>query len=119
MLVEDDPAIQRLYTRAFQKAGFDVTLAKDGTIVYEIIQLHRPDIIIMDVMMPNFNGLNALEELKTRPDTQNIPVIMLSANNDNEIVQKALQLGAARYLFKDTAPLSELIAVINEVLIKH
>jgi CheY-like chemotaxis protein len=73
----------------------------------------------MDVMMPNFNGLKALEELKSKPETQNIPVIMLSANDDDAIVQKALGLGAARYLFKDKLEPSQVIQIIKEVMAKH
>lgn len=115
MLVEDDPAIQRLYERAFMAEGFEVMLANDGTIVYETIRLHRPNIVVMDVMMPNFNGLKTLEELKSNYDTRGIPVVMLSANNDSDVVQKALQLGAVRYLFKDKLEPTEVVRIVKEV----
>jgi CheY-like chemotaxis protein len=115
MLVEDDPLVQRLYERAFTSQGFDVTLAKDGTLVYETIRIHRPDIIVMDVMMPNFNGIETLEELKSNPDTRNIPIVMLSANDDPEIVKKALELGAVRFLFKDKVAIDQVVQTIKDI----
>src|SRR5260221_10225243 len=100
MLVEDDPMIQRLYENLFARAGFAVMIANDGTIVKETILANQPDIIVMDVMMPNFNGLVTLKELKTNPKTASIPVVMLSAYSDPKLVKQALDLGAKRYLVK-------------------
>jgi two-component system, OmpR family, alkaline phosphatase synthesis response regulator PhoP len=118
MIVEDDPSVRRMYERAFELAGFEVMLAKDGTIVYETILLNRPDVVIMDVRMPNFNGLTTLEELKSKARTQNIPVIMLSAYNDEAIIQKALDLGADKYLVKSEIEPKELVETIQSIVKK-
>ena len=118
LLVEDDAAIQRMYSKYFRFAGFEVITANDGTLVQETVELERPDIIIMDVMMPNFNGLDALRELKMRPNTRYIPVIMLSGNDDSALIQQALKLGAARYLIKsNTEPKN--VAALAQELITH
>lgn len=116
LLVEDDPYMQRMYERAFTAAGFSVNIANDGTIVFETVKLDRPDIIIMDVMMPNFNGLVALEELKASPFSQQIPVIMLSAASDDATIQKALKLGAIKYLIKSQVEPNEIIQIINDII---
>lgn len=115
LLVEDDPAIQRMYSYMFSRAGFDVQTANDGTIVYETILLNRPDIVVMDVMMPNFNGLTTLKELKANPKTQSVPVVMLSAYNDKDLVRQALKLGAAKYILKSSMEPEELVKTIKAV----
>ena len=118
MLVEDSPTVRRMYERAFGIAGFDIMLANDGTIVYETALINRPDIIIMDVMMPNFNGLRSLEELKADGRTEKIPIIMLSAYSEDAIIKEALELGAARYLVKSEVEPKELIQIIKDTVKK-
>lgn len=93
-------------------------LANDGTIVYETALINRPDIIIMDVMMPNFNGLRSLEELKADGRTEKIPIIMLSAYSEDAIIKEALELGAARYLVKSEVEPKELIQIIKDTVKK-
>lgn len=116
LLIEDDPVVRRMYERAFSMEGFDTRTASDGTIVFESILLNRPDVILMDVMMPNFNGLETLEELKSERKTQSIPVIMLSAYDDPKIIEKALSLGAARYLVKNNVEPSEISEIVRQIV---
>lgn len=104
--------MQRMYANMFTRAGFTVVTANDGTIVLETILLHHPDVIVMDVMMPNFNGIATLKEIKADPKTATIPVIMLSAYNDELIVEKALHSGAKRYLVKSEVEPDELVKVV-------
>lgn len=118
MLVEDDPTMQRMYQNIFSRAGFEVMTASDGTIVFETAAFNRPDIIIMDFKMPNFNGLFALKELKASPKTESIPVVMLSAYKDDTLVKSATQLGAAGYLQKGDMEPDELVAYITNLLPK-
>jgi DNA-binding NarL/FixJ family response regulator len=116
LLIEDDAVVRRMYDRAFAMAGFEVRTESDGTIVTESVELNRPDIIVMDVMMPNFNGLETLEDLKKNRKTQGVPVIMLSAYDDEKIVQKAIDLGAARYLVKNAVEPDQIVSIIKEVV---
>lgn len=112
--VEDDPLLQRMYNLAFSDAGFDARLANDGTIVLETVLVNRPDVILMDVMMPNFDGLKTLKELKSHPKTSDIPVIMISAYDDKPLIDKAMKLGAERYIIKGTLTPVGLINVVKE-----
>ena len=113
LLVEDDPPIRRMYENAFERAGCRVSSAYDGTLVRETILNNPPDIVILDVMMPNFDGIATLKDLKINPKTKDIPVIMLSAYDDPELIKKALDLGAAYYLVKSNVEPSEVVAMIR------
>ena len=116
LLVEDNPIIQRMYSRNFELANFQVTTASDGTMgVSTALSLH-PDIIVMDVMMPNMNGLEALKLLKENEQTKAIPVIMLSANEDDNLFKQALDLGASRYLLKSSLDPNSIVDMINETI---
>jgi CheY-like chemotaxis protein len=116
LLVEDSPVIQRMYGRVLEESGFTVTKADDGKQAVELAVAQIPDIIMMDVMMPNMNGIEALEVLKSNEATKAIPVVMVSANEDDIIMQKAIQLGASRYLIKGINEPAEIIDLLNTVL---
>ena len=118
-MVEDDPMIQNMYDKALTFAGFDVSISPDGTIVLEAARVSPPDLILMDVMMPNFNGLEALKEIKDGIGTSSIPVIMLSAYDDQNLIDQALALGAERYLIKSQYEPQEVIDIIKEILAKR
>jgi CheY-like chemotaxis protein len=114
LLVEDNPFIQRMYGRAFQEAGLTVLTASDGTTVVDLTLQEHPDIILMDVMMPNHNGLETLKDLKANEQTRNVPVIMISAYEEPSLMQESLQLGANRYLLKSAVEPSTLLAHMHE-----
>lgn len=116
LMVEDDEAIGRMYDIALTQEGFLIEVSHDGTIVFETIRTNQPDIILMDVMMPNFNGLETLKELKEHPETSRIPVIMFSAYGDEAIIQTAMQYGAARYLLKHEYEPMQVAKIIQEVM---
>lgn len=118
LLVEDNEFVQRMYGRAFKAANFDVTTATDGIMAVQMAQTTLPDIIIMDVMMPNMNGLDALKLIKNDDLTKNIPIIMLSAHDDESLMMQALNLGANRYLLKSSLEPEMIINIINGILTK-
>jgi len=116
LLVEDDPTVQRMYVHSFSEAGFEVMTADDGQLGVAAAVSQLPDIIIMDVMMPNMNGIDALKLLKENDQTKNIPVIMLSAFEDEALLKQALDLGVARYLIKSNLEPSIIVDLTNETL---
>lgn len=116
MMVEDDPVILRMYENAFMRLDIESMTATEGTLVLETIMYDRPDAIIMDVMMPNFDGLKTLQDLKNDDHTTRIPVFMLSAYDDAETIQKALDLGAAHYFVKDKVDPQEVISTIKTTI---
>lgn len=116
LLVEDDPTLQRLYSRVFDEADFEVVVASDGVAIVEKASVESPDVILMDVMMPNRNGMEALGDLKDNEETKDIPVIMLSAHEDDQLLMQAMQMGAKRYLVKSRLDPDQVVSITREVL---
>lgn len=118
LLVEDDPALQRLYVKILTQASYEYRLANNGVAIVEKALSEAPDLIIMDVMMPERNGMKALADLKNNDTTKNIPVIMLSAYQDDELLFQAMQLGAKRYLVKSLLEPRQVLDIVKETLLE-
>lgn len=99
MLVEDTPFIHDLYARSLRKSGYDVISAMDGEQSLEMA-MRKPDLILMDVMLPRMNGIDALRHLKARPDTAEIPVVLLTNLTEDSIIEQAFKIGAHGYILK-------------------
>ena len=117
ILIEDDKLIREIYTFTLQKADYEVLPAIDG---YEGILLTQgnPDakLILLDVIMPNSNGIEVLQKLKADPATQNIPVILLSNLTDEKTVDEAMKFGAYGYLVKAQISPTQLVDKVKEIL---
>jgi two-component system sensor histidine kinase ChiS len=121
LIVDDDPIFTRLATMALS-GQFRVELARDGNEAVRRARALRPDIIMMDVFMPNRDGLDALRELQAHPDTATIPVILLSSRPELPQRVKPEELGAADFLAKPLAPgaLSERVrGVFEKSVVRH
>ncbi|MHC1604500.1 MAG: response regulator transcription factor [Candidatus Methanofastidiosia archaeon] len=115
VFAEDDKDIARLVKFKLEREGLNVVHFPDGEgVVDAILQIH-PDIVLLDVMMPVQDGISILREIRSNPETADIPVIMLSAKGQEQDIVKGLETGATDYLTKPFAP-SELMARINRVL---
>lgn len=100
LLAEDDPDIQLVARTALRRAGFDVSLAANGAEALARVAEQRPDVVLLDWMMPQVDGLEACLRLKTNPVTQDIPVIFLTARSQEAEIKRGLQLGAIGYITK-------------------
>jgi two-component system alkaline phosphatase synthesis response regulator PhoP/two-component system response regulator VicR len=114
MAVDDEANIRRLVQVNLQRAGYRVTLACDGMEALEQIGRERPDMLVLDVMMPKMDGFELLRRLKSEPDTREIPVLMLTAKAQDADVFRGWQTGADCYLTKPFNPL-ELLAWVRRV----
>jgi len=99
-VVEDDPYVTRLYERIFAGSSIDIKIARDGKEGTEVARTYQPDLILLDIMMPKMNGLDALAILKTDKRTKSIPVFMLSNLGEDETVKDAMSKGADAFLIK-------------------
>lgn len=116
LIVDDDPLIPRLYQRHLEKAGFELLSASDGEQALNLILSERPEVIVMDIMMPGMDGLSALRELKRKHATKSIPVIIVTSQSEYRICQQESQgSGAAVFLTKPFGP-AKLIAEIQRLL---
>ncbi|MFQ6097982.1 MAG: response regulator, partial [Armatimonadota bacterium] len=93
LVVDDEKHIVRLVEVNLQRAGYDVVTAYDGVQALEMVKQERPDMLVLDVMMPRMNGFEVLKQLKANPETQEIPVIMLTAKAQDADVFKGWQSG--------------------------
>ncbi len=115
LLVEDEKNIILGVTICLRSAGLDVEVAEDGAEALRKVQANKPDLVLLDLVMPKLNGLDALKSMKDNPQTKDIPVIVLSARAQEEDVQYAMDLGANGYMAKPFRP-AELLEVIEKVL---
>ena len=81
LLVDDDDVVRRSVRQALEPIGWQVTEAENGQIAVEAITAARPDVIILDLMMPKMDGFEFLDELRARPDWQDIPVVVITAKD--------------------------------------
>ena len=116
LIAEDDKFLANAYRLKLSKLGFDVRLAPDGQEALNILKDFIPDLMILDLVMPNKDGFAVLEEVKSRPDTKSVPVIIASNLGQKEDIDRGLKLGAADYIVKADVAISEIVDKINAVL---
>ena len=116
LLVEDDLLLSKMYRQKFEMAGFSTDQAFDGQQAVDRAKLSKPDIILMDVMMPKLNGVEALTRIKSDNTTKNIPVIMLTNLSGTQDAENALKLGAVSYLVKSDFTPTEVVAKVKQLL---
>lgn len=112
LVVDDEPSIVKLVTTTLEARGYTVFPAYDGRECLTEAKIHKPDLIILDVMMPHMDGLEARKQLLASPETADIPVIHLTAVGDFEQQLKASSKGFTYYTTKPFTPkeLAELVA---------
>ena len=115
MIVDDSSEILGLYGGLFKRRGYDVFEALDGTSALEILEESIPDLFILDVMMPDINGIELCRRIRALPQHKQTPVIILSAYSDTGIVEQTFAAGANDYLIKPIDP-QVLEAKIHELL---
>jgi len=114
LVVDDERHIVRLVQVNLERQGYEVITAYDGVECLEKAKTGKPDLIVLDVMMPRMDGFEALQRLKTDPETSHIPVVMLTARAQDRDVLQGYQYGADLYLTKPFSPL-ELISLVKRV----
>ncbi len=115
LAVDDEKHIVRLVQVNLERAGYEVHVAYDGRETLEKVPEVKPDLIVLDVMMPHMDGFTVLRTLKQNPETRDIPVIMLTAKAQDADVFKGWQSGVDSYLTKPFNPL-ELISFVQRIL---
>jgi len=116
LLVEDDPLLARMYSKIFTMHGFEYVEAVDGQSGIDAAKKYKPDIILLDIMMPQMNGIEALEVLKKDPTFKKTPIVMMTNVEDEATEKLAMELGAAGYLVKSRNDPDETIAYVNKIL---
>lgn len=115
LVVEDEEAISNLLAYNLEKEGFSVSISADGDEALLAVEERRPDLVLMDWMLPNVSGIELCRRLRSRMETREIPVIMLTARGEEEDRIRGLEIGADDYVTKPFS-MSELVARMRAVL---
>jgi len=116
LIVEDDKFLSELITQKIGAEGYDVVLAMDGEKALDVAKTEQPNLILLDLILPTIDGFAVLQQLKTMPETQNIPVIILSNLGQKEDVERGMQLGAADFMIKANFTPGEIVSKIKTIV---
>ncbi len=113
LLIEDDPFLIDIYGTKLKEEGYEVVVAEDGEKGLKSIETEDPDLVLLDIVLPNFNGWEILRKVQKKGRPQ---IIILSNLGEKEEVEKGLKLGAAKYLVKAHYTPTEVVAEIKKAL---
>ncbi|MCS6861538.1 MAG: response regulator transcription factor [Abditibacteriales bacterium] len=115
LVIEDEPENQLVIRMILETEGFEVVPVEDGHQGFDAARIEQPDLILLDVMMPDINGFDVFRQLRHSADTQHIPVIMLTALAQRWDVERAVRVGVDDYVIKPFEP-DDLLASIRAAL---
>jgi len=118
LIIEDDAFLRELLGKKLSSSGYNVSEAIDGKKGLELVDAIKPDLVLLDLLLPGVDGFEVLEKIKANPMTASIPVIILSNLGQKEDVDKGLKLGAADYMIKAQFTPEEIILKVQEILKK-
>ena len=116
LLVEDDMALSAVYRSRLEIEGFDVREANNGEDALSATVEYRPDLILLDVMMPKISGFDVLDILRNTPETANVRIIMLTALGQPKDKERAESLGVDDYLVKSQVVIGDVVARVKHHL---
>lgn len=116
LLVEDDDNMASVYETRLQAEGFQTHRAPNGEDALAVAQQYRPDLILLDVMMPKVSGFDVLDILRNTPDTANMKIVMLTALSQESDKQRAQALGVDEYLVKSQVVIADVVDRIKHIL---
>ncbi len=116
LIVEDDVFLSGIYQKKFEMEGYRVSTADNGEKALADIKKKKPDIVLLDILLPKLDGFAVLEKLKADPVTKPIPVILLTNLGQKDDVEKGLEAGAVDYLIKAHFKPSEVVDKVKKVL---
>ena len=116
LIVEDDKFLRELISQKLMKSEFDIAEAVDGEKGVEAAKSEKPDLILLDLILPGIDGFEVLSKIKEDPMTKEIPVIILSNLGQKEDIERGLKLGADDYMIKAHFMPDEIVAKVKTAL---
>lgn len=116
LLVEDDEMLAEMYVTKFSKEGFQIMKAEDGATGLELAKKERPDLILLDIIMPKLDGFAVLKELKKDPNTANTHILILTNLGQVDDMEKGRKLGADDYFVKANHTPAEIVEKVRYLL---
>jgi DNA-binding response OmpR family regulator len=118
LMIDEDRFLRKVYREKFSKEGFEFLEATNGIEGLNKILFEKPDVVILDLILPGKTGFDVLIEAKMKRETKNIPFIILSNLSQESDVKKGLELGAIDYLIKSEVSLSDVVKKVKEIILK-
>lgn len=116
LIVEDDSTLAGSLSKVLASGGFEVFVSNDGESGFKAAQEKKPDLIILDLVLPKKHGFKVMEDLRSRPELSPIPVIVLTNLETSHDIERASSLGVKAYLVKANYSLKEILKRVEEVL---
>jgi len=118
VIAEDEPILIEMYKLYFERTGYEVLKAGNGRECINFVKKEKPDIILLDILMPKLDGWEVLKQLKTDPETKQIPILVFSNLGQTQEIQKGLDLGANDYVIKSNVTPKELLEKVEGMIKK-
>ena len=117
LIIEDDVVLSRMYQKKFEHEGFQAAAAYSGGEGLQKAPIEKPDVILLDIMMPAVDGFAVIRRLKKEPATREIPIIILTNLGTSEIfIEEAKRLGVKDYLIKYKTSAKDVVAAVKKVV---
>lgn len=116
LFIEDEGALQKIVKTILESNGYGFLSAMDGEVGISLAKSEKPDLILLDLILPKVNGFEVLEALLSDEGTKNIPIIVLTNLEGSADIEKALSLGARTYLVKSNYSLDDILSKVKSIL---
>lgn len=116
LIIEDEQFIRDIYKRQLEKSGIGVDDFSNGKEGLQAISQNKYDIILLDIMLPDLNGLEILKQIKQNPDTKSIPVLMLTNLGQDDVIKEGFSLGAQGYFIKASYTPDQIVEEVKNIL---
>lgn len=117
LLIEDSKLTRMTYKRIFEEGGFDVLEAGTGQEGWDLTLAEKPDLVVLDLMLPDMHGLEVLKNIRSHVKTRTIPVLVLTSVQETEVVERTLSFGASRYVHKGSITPEKITGIAQDLLI--
>ncbi len=118
-IIEDDPTISQMYRMKFEAEKFDVRMASNGRLGIELVETFNPDIILLDIQMPEMDGAEALKAIRSHAAHKTTPVIILTNLGEEEAPNEIRSLGIHSYIVKANYTPRQVVAHVKDVIAKQ
>ncbi|OGZ27476.1 MAG: hypothetical protein A2365_03325 [Candidatus Nealsonbacteria bacterium RIFOXYB1_FULL_40_15] len=116
LLVEDDPFLIDIYTTKLKEVGYNVQVAQDGEEAMSKIKEYKPDLVLLDIVLPTVNGWEILKRVKKDEELSGVRIVILSNLAEKEEVERGINAGAIKYLVKAHYTPTEVVAEIRKII---
>lgn len=118
IIIEDEQVFRLIYRGVLQNAGYNVLEAGDGLTGWNMIKEHKPDLVLLDLILPKMSGHEVLHQIRTDPSTKDIPVIIFSVMGQEKDIERSLSLGANEHKLKGMESPQKILNLIQQILQK-